>query len=639
MAGALSVAQQQAVLDACAAYALTAETAATVAAAAGPGTADVDAQALLDGALTAATAMSAVAAAAAAAGPTPGANRTVAPRVGGIDTIKGEQYAWTGGGNLPASRLTEPATVKAYRPSDFKALQRMEKECEEGLPTTLRLSTPDKAATDASAVTLQLWIDRIKVALEARGLDSVFRMENATGTAEFYLMEEFGRADVTRVRTWVATLRAKGCTYDAKNLAMSGKMLLESLDVDMLKKASRDLEAKPTGPEVYAVVINIHQTLNTGAVRVLTEQLQKLKLSKEPAENVELFSEKVLDIAKRIEGAGAATCPPDLATLVYECYQDCSTPVFAMNATEYYNKATDNDPSVDDWEASISKFKAKYRSLITRKAWQASKYQKEKVEAQAMQASIKTLLQKNLTSVSKNGAGKGTSAGGATGADTRECFHCGKVGHIKPNCPDKDKPKKKKGGTQGGGGGGNSDTKTDGIDRKKAPSDGEPHTKNDSSGVLHKWCGTCKRWSKGDSAHLTAEHVKGKGKDSRAPSAAAAVLAAADDSNDNGATFRLISGYMARLAQAEEAYCDDCKCVIQDGDVAAHRRSYEHQEAKIEALSELKEKKAGQNVAMTAEHIVEDPWIQVAAKERPRFKKPQGTQDEWVHLKGRAGQR
>jgi hypothetical protein len=635
MAGALTVAQQQAVLDASAAYALAAANAANAAASAGPGAGD-PAQTLLDAALIAANTMSAVAAAAAAAGPGTGAIAAVAPRIGGINTIKGEQYAWTGGGNLPATRIIEPSTVKAYRPTDFKALQKMEKECEEGLPTTLRLSTPDKTATDASAVTLQLWIDRIKDALEARGMDSVFRMENAGATTEYYLMEEFGRADVSRVRTWVTTLRAKGCAYDAKNLAMSGKMMLESLDVDMLKKASRDLEAKPTGPEVYAVVINIHQTLNTGAVRVLTEQLQKLKLSKEPAENVESFSEKVLDIAKRIEGAGAVTCPPDLAMLVYECYQDCSTPAFAMNATDYYNKATDNDPSVDDWEASISKFKAKYRSLITRKTWQAAKYQKEKVEAQAMQASIKTLLQKNSMSAGKSGAGKGTSAGGSTGTDTRECYHCGKVGHIKPDCPDKNKPKasSKKKGAQGGGGGGKSDTKSDGIDRKKAPADGEPHTKNDSSGVPHKWCGTCKRWSKGDAAHLTAEHVKGgKGKETAAAPTAAAVLAAADDSNDNGATFRLISGYVARLAQAEEAYCDDCKCVIQDGDIAAHLRSYEHQEAKIEALIELKQNKIEVDEgALKVEGTMDDPWIRV---ESPRVKRPQ----RWVHLKGRAGQR
>ena len=133
-------------------------------------------------------------------------------------------------------------------------------------------------------------------------------------------------------------LHVKGCQYDEKNLIMSGKMLLESLDLDMLKKAERDLPTNPSGPEVYAVVVNFHQSLNTSAVRVLTEQLQQLKLSKEAGENVETFADKVVDIAKRIQGAGPATCPRDLPTLLYECFQESTTPVFALEATGLLHK-------------------------------------------------------------------------------------------------------------------------------------------------------------------------------------------------------------------------------------------------------------------------------------------------------------
>ncbi len=124
-------------------------------------------------------------------------------------------------------------------------------------------------------------------------------METGAGQ-EHYLLDEFGRADIAKVKIWVNELHVKGCQYDEKNLIMSGKMLLELLDLDMLKKAERDLPTNPSGPEVYAVVVNLHQSLNTSAVRVLTEQLQQLKLSKEAGENVETFADKVADIAKRI---------------------------------------------------------------------------------------------------------------------------------------------------------------------------------------------------------------------------------------------------------------------------------------------------------------------------------------------------
>ncbi len=98
----------------------------------------------------------------------------VAPRVGGVEVIKGETFAWTGGELIATTRRTKPQSMKAYRPQDFKSLSKMETTCQEGLSASHRLSTPDKISTDATAVSFQTWIEQLKVLLVEKGMDSLF---------------------------------------------------------------------------------------------------------------------------------------------------------------------------------------------------------------------------------------------------------------------------------------------------------------------------------------------------------------------------------------------------------------------------------------------------------------------------------
>ena len=421
---------------------------------------------------------------------------------------------------------------------------------------------------------------------------------------EHYMLEEFGCAEVTRVTTWVATLRQLGCTFDERNLYMSGQMLLASLDLEMLKKTERDIKPDASGPEIFAAVINIHHSLSSSAVRVLLMQLQKMRLAKEAAENVETFSEKVLDVAKRIRGAGPSTCPADLAKIVYECFQECSTPVFAAAVTELLRKADKKDRSVEDWEAEITDLKSSYRNQVARNQWIAKKNHKEKTEVQAMQATIKT-LQKTVTDMAGKKQG-GNSDAKSRGAETRECFNCGKKGHLKADC------RVKKDGKSGGKDSGKKDgAPTDGFDRKLAPKDGDPETKT-VSGEVHKWCGTCKRWSKGDKAHLTDEHVKGKGKTT--PAAAGGLAAAEDDSNEGYGTLRLVSGYMAKIGKPRKKgslyFCKVCKCLVSHEETnhqftLTHRDKEDHiQLAILEAHVERKREEAKKMVIQVGDWVV-----------------------------------
>ena len=386
--------QQQARLDTAVDDAIDEERVCEIAASAGPGSSDQAVQDALDLDYAKAILVRKTAVNAALRGPVSQTTAVIKPRCGGIQDIEGHKFAWTGGGSLPTTELTIPCTSEAVRPKEYKSWMKTEKQCQEGLAEVHHLTTPDKSGKD-DKLTLQAWIDRIKVAMENKGMDPVFRIVKGSGVTrtEDYILEEFGLAKLETVKQWVNDLRTTGtqCPYDIVNLKMSATMILKSVDADLLRRIDRELPQTATGPEVFAVIVSLHQTLNSIAVRVLIKELEGMHLTAEPAENVEKFSDKVLDVAKRIRGAGPKTCPDDLCTLVYECFQGCTTPVFQIEATNFYWKAQQGDASVEDWEEGVNKLKASYRLSMTRGTWQAAKHHKEKAEVQALLATVKTL--------------------------------------------------------------------------------------------------------------------------------------------------------------------------------------------------------------------------------------------------------
>ena len=500
--------------------------------------------------------------------------------------MNGVDFAWTGGGERgTATARAEPKTMLCYRPKDFKAKLKTEATCEEGLAESLRLGSADKMGGEKGGepvVTMQAWINKLKVILEARGMDSVFRMVNAG--PEQYLLTAFGRADTAKVKAWVAWLEVNGDVYDQKNLQMSGVMLKESLEVEMLKKVEREAPGDASGPVVFAAVINLHQSLSSIAVRQLTIELSCLKLVNEPAENVDTFAEKVLQLALRIQGAGPTTCPHDLPSLVYECFKGSSTEEFASEVTDVLKKAHKDDPSVDDWESIVSDFKACYRLQLVRSSWEALKNHKEKVEAQALAATISQLVEQQVAFLTKSGTGGG-------GSDSRQCYHCGKSGHIKPNCPDKDKPKV--------AGSGAASTGTTTNERKISPKEGEPHSKTGSDGLINKWCGVCKRWNSGDKAHLTEEHVKGKvtGTAATPTTAATAVptvpvpvatgalaIQNGGQSSSTSGGLRMISGFLGQMGIPAKKnsieYCTVCETYVCKSH-GAHEQGWTHVHSEV----------------------------------------------------------
>ena len=397
-----------------------------------------------------------------------------APRIGG--SIKG--CYWVGGSNLTANKLVRPRSTLAWRPDDYKSAARVEEQCQKGLPIERQLSEDGKA----SKITLTSWITSLRVNLEERGLDTVFRIINNTTGAETYLLEKWGESkNEEMIETWVKNLReglptsAGPCTFDEDNLIWSGKAVLNSISLDMWESIEKSLPPYPSGPEVFGAVIRKKQYLNASSVRKMVDQLQGMKLISEPGQNVNTFANKILELANRIEGSGGA--PADLALIVAGTFLGGTVQAFELKVLGLHDRL-DEDPACLDIKTMVKRLQSKYDSLVTLDMWTPKNDRKanEDNELAALTATVSNLVQKLTTRSDQPG-----NTSEVIEADAQQ--------------------------TNNASGGGGTTTKSW---KRIAPKQGETESKT-LEGILYKWCGKCKRWTSGDKyLHSTSEHKSKK---------------------------------------------------------------------------------------------------------------------------------
>ena len=417
------------------------------------------------------------------------------PRVGGETTLGATLVPWTRGTNIRAQHPGTPKSLKCYRPEDFKNASQTEAKLETGLDDNRILKTAKEMEEFPKSISLTTWLSEVQCELEERGMDTVFRLFDPVTETEHYILTEWGLMQDVDIDRWIQTLSQTGVmqtmqeaaaialatlnnastpagtaivlplgtavvpaahpvnTSDQYNLAMSAKFLKNSVSLELWDTVQKDLPINAFGPQILYQIITSHQMVSASAIRSLVKTLEHMQLKTEPGENVLTFSDKIFDTASRIEGSGQA--PRDLSVIVASRYLGTSTISFELHASQVHNEV-DINPNTFTVREIIAKFKSKYRSLHQQGLWEAKSADKTALEVQGLKAEVQDLK-------------------------------------LKMNQP-----------PPAGPGHDNNQVTW----RKVAPKGNELHEKV-CNNKTYKWCGTCKRWSRGNKAHLTSEHVVG----------------------------------------------------------------------------------------------------------------------------------
>jgi hypothetical protein len=200
--------------------------------------------------------------------PPPPPPSIVSPRIGGTSIHGKDILPWTGGSNIPSRNRTQPASLLALRPEDFKSAKSTEASLKQGADEAMWLFPADDInKVGSNKISLMSWMELIRHEMEERGMDTVFRIPK-TGTGdnfddsvpESYLFSHWGELSSGQVRSWVSWLHADGDYFDNYNLTLSFKMIQSSISIDMWRKIKKSLSSKPSGPELLTLIIEAHQS-------------------------------------------------------------------------------------------------------------------------------------------------------------------------------------------------------------------------------------------------------------------------------------------------------------------------------------------------------------------------------------------
>ena len=143
-------------------------------------------------------------------------------------------------------------------------------------------------------------------------------------------------------------------------------MVANSISLELWNGIEKDVGYGATGPEVFFAVLDKMQQINDATVRKMVDELKRMRLRDEPAQNCDTFSKKLHDLAERIEGSGNP--PNDLVSLVAGTFLGCEVLAFDIQASNVYTKANHRKSALG-WRKVIEEMKQNYRDLVSGDKW------------------------------------------------------------------------------------------------------------------------------------------------------------------------------------------------------------------------------------------------------------------------------
>ena len=443
----------------------------------------------------------------------------IVPLFGGGTTA---DNVWCGG--TVKHPRNKPKSVNCYRPTNYRDMSKLETLQKSGLSASKHLYLhPGLKVGSVVNATLTAVMKNWKSETIQRGTESCFVIYDPFTNTESCLFDNYGRLDVKDGEKMIEDICVLGrrvkdpngpgyirlpvCPFEVENMSFAGFMIKNSLADDILTQVENDIGTEPQGITALLACVTAIQSNTSPAYRKLIKELESLKLTNEPGQDVHAHCLKVEDLARRID-AVPNLCS-DLTTLVCYTFLHSCNKMFDAKAIIHYNDS--ETPQSIGWEAVMKDLKGAYDKELGLSQWGSAAKTKAEAEAQrnetdfkALTAQLNVLQQTVKTFASATGGSTKSTADGGGSKDKKK-------GDRDPTGP-----------------------------RRIPPAAGEPEVKV-VDGVTQKWCGTCTWWTKGDGIHTTATHVSKKDK------AAADALAAAGITTGAAA----VAG-AAQLAQIQE---------------------------------------------------------------------------------------
>ena len=443
---------------------------------------------------------------------------TPLPRIGGIIRIGTEDVLFSGGGCLPANRITDPLHTNVYRfDSDVRSIMKVEEAC------TKPLDEAKCIDEGVSAVTFSQWTNDVMRRFAGNGLDSIaYVLKPKTPGAslpdindltaverecnEYNLFTEWGVFSKDDMDKWDVALKTSTCRMDKLNNAYARIFLRASVGNVLRERIDRELPIDVSGARLLYFIIRKLQAVSAVSGRQLVEQLQQIKLSSIPGCHVHDCAQKVHDVCTKLVGLGTSHIPTDLPILVMQCFDTTSVPSFDLEVTKIENDLDEN-PHSHTWKSILDNLTGKFDKLYLTKRWPpldsskttvASGFAVQLEEVKKGLKDVKVAIQRGKPE---------TTTGTTRDLSHIECHYCHQKGHYKSACPSL--ANKSDSGTKNTSSAPKSDKPKHWT--RTPPSDNEAKTKNvtvEGKNILFKWCQTCKRWRSGPKAHLTDEHKR-----------------------------------------------------------------------------------------------------------------------------------
>jgi Zinc knuckle len=446
----------------------------------------------------------------------------------------------------------------AMRPTYFRDAEKIFQYCTNGLPESQRLGP---AQDDKSPVSITTWISQLRVAMEDRGLDTVMRIYNASNEQELYMLDNkswgcIASSDVTEwvnelttgvYQTGSTTNKSPVCPHDIANLDRAGKFIMNSITLPLWSIIEKEVGCNPSGPAALHAIVQDAQVSTASMVQSLINQLKSLSLKHEPGQDVISFSNKVMEIARKLESTFIPV--PNLEALILEPFTECDVEAFRTYATQLHleadtkscspthaikSQATTQANPTSTWEASLNLLRNRFRMLKGPGKWPPLTSSKPTSDIQSLRNEVHTLRQAFSGRGGGRGGGRGRfngrgSPGGRGGrggrsngrgrggrgngnSNGRVCFNCGDPNHFSRDCPSATThpslPSSVPASTPGGG----TSPAISSNWKHQTPAAGQPEVKT-VDGATWKFCRKCAprmKWRQGPNAHTTSEHT-GKG--------------------------------------------------------------------------------------------------------------------------------